>query len=242
MDAIESVKAQTFFDWELIIVDDCSIDASLKIAEDLSRADSRIKLIRLNQNSGAAKARNVAIEFSTGRFITFLDGDDIWLSCKLDKQVKFMLKHNIAFSFASYEKIDSLGEPFGIVGVPERISYKELLKTCQIGCLTAMYDVEKLGKVFMPLNTGREDYATWLTILKRGYDAYGVQEVLAQYRVYSAQSSGRKLKMAKENWDLYRNVEKLGLFRSVYYFCQYAFRGFMRAKYPSISRKIGILK
>lgn len=238
---IQSVISQTYGNWEMIMVDDCSTDNSLEIAQKYAAEDSRINVLQLEKNSGAAVARNKAIEAATGRFIAFLDSDDLWMPNKLEKQVQFMLDQNIAFSFSAYEKIDEKGVPFDIVSVPEKINYKQLLKTNVIGCLTAMYDVEKLGKVYMPVNTKREDFATWLAILKRVDYAYGMPDVLAQYRVYASQSSAKKTKMAKENWRLYRDIEQLGMFKSAYYFSHYAIRGVLRTKFPNLARAVGVL-
>lgn len=221
------------------MVDDCSSDNSVLIAQKFVEKDHRIKLSQLERNSGAAVARNKAIEAATGRFIAFLDSDDLWMPNKLEKQVQFMLNQNITFSFSAYEKIDEKGVPFDIVSVPEKINYKQLLKTNVIGCLTAMYDVEKLGKVYMPANTKREDFATWLAILKQVDYAYGMPDVLAQYRVYASQSSAKKAKMAKENWRLYRDIEQLGVFKSAYYFAHYAVRGVLRTKLPNLARAVG---
>lgn len=241
-DTLNSVLAQTYQNWEVIMVDDCSSDNSVLIAQEFVEEDHRIKLIQLEKNSGAAVARNKAIEAATGRFIAFLDSDDLWMPNKLEKQVQFMLDQNIAFSFSAYEKIDEKGVPFDIVSFPEEINYKQLLKTNVIGCLTAMYDVEQLGKVYMPVNTKREDFATWLAILKRVDYAYGMPDVLAQYRVYASQSSAKKTKMAKENWRLYRDIEKLGLLKSAYYFLHYAVRGVLRTKFPRLARLLGVLQ
>lgn len=152
-----------------------------------------------------------------------------------------MRKNNYAFTYTAYEKVDENGNPLGIMGVPDQVSYRELLKTCVIGCLTAVYDTEKLGKVYMPLGTKREDFATWLKILKKVDFAYGIKESLAQYRVYENQSSGKKAKMAKENWKLYREIEKLNLLKACYYFSHYAVRGVLRTKFPKIARFLGVL-
>lgn len=241
-ETLNSVLVQTYQNWEVIMVDDCSSDNSVLIAQEFVEKDHRIKLIQLEKNSGAAVARNKAIEAATGRFIAFLDSDDLWMPNKLEKQVQFMLDQNIAFSFSAYEKIDEKGVPFDIVSFPEEINYKQLLKTNVIGCLTAMYDVEQLGKVYMPVNTKREDFATWLAILKRVDYAYGMPDVLAQYRVYASQSSAKKTKMAKENWRLYRDIEKLGLLKSAYYFLHYAVRGVLRTKFPRLARLLGVLQ
>ncbi len=238
---INSVIAQTAISWEIIIVDDCSSDNSIEVIQPFIDRDTRIKFIKLEENSGAAVARNTAIEAATGRFIAFLDSDDLWHPEKLEKQIQFMLDKDVAFSFSAYEKIDERGVPFDIVSVPEKISYKQLLKTNVIGCLTAMYDVAKLGKVYMPVNTKREDFATWLAILKKVDYAYGMPDVLAQYRVYASQSSAKKTKMAKENWRLYRDIEQLNFFKSSYYFAHYAVRGLLRTKFPSLARWLGVL-
>jgi len=238
---IQSVLNQTYQNWEMIIVDDCSSDNTFELALKFTTTDSRIKVFKLEKNSGPAIARNMAIESAQGRYIAFLDSDDLWLPEKLEKQIKFMQEMDIAFSFTAYEKINEAGRPFQSFGVPQKISYPGLLKTCFIGCLTAIYDTEKLGKAYMPTNTKREDFATWLTILKKVEYAYGLQEVLAQYRVYGRQTSARKIRMAFENWYLYRHIEKLSLMQSSYYFAHYAVNGLLRTKFPGLARLLGKL-
>lgn len=240
-ETIDSVLSQTYQNWEMIIIDDVSPDDSSSVIEGYCKKDNRIKLIKLEQNSGAAVARNRAIEEAEGRYIAFLDADDIWKPEKLEKQIEFMRKNNYAFTYTAYEKIDESGLVFGEIGVPLKVSYNQLLKTCVIGCLTAIYDVEKLGKVYMPTNTKREDFATWLNILKKVDFAYGIKQNLSQYRVYKSQSSNKKVKMAKENWKLYREIEKLNIFKAIYYFSHYAIRGILRTKFPKIARIIGVL-
>ena len=238
---IESVLDQIYQNWEMIVVDDVSLDNSSDIVEKYCKKDNRIRLIKLEKNSGAAVARNRAIEEAKGRYIAFLDADDMWKPEKLEKQIYFMQKNNYSFTYTAYEKIDENGVVFGKIGVPLKVSYNQLLKTCVIGCLTAVYDTEKLGKIYMPTNTKREDFATWLSILKKIDFAYGIKENLSQYRVYENQSSGKKAKMAKENWKLYREIEKLNLLKACYYFSHYAVRGVLRTKFPKIARFIGFL-
>lgn len=238
---LNSILSQTYQNWEVIMVDDLSSDDSVSKAQVFAEKDHRIKLIQLEKNSGAAVARNKAIEAATGRFIAFLDSDDLWHPQKLEKQINFMLENNYAFSYTAYEKINECAEVFELMGVPSAVNYKKLLKTCVIGCLTAMYDTEKLGKVYMPTNTKREDFATWLSILKRIDYAYGLNQPLAQYRVYANQTSSKKLNMAKENWKLYRNIEGHSLIKSFYYFSHYAVRGVLRAKFPKLARTLGVL-
>lgn len=238
---IQSVLSQTYKNWEMFMVDDCSKDDSLEIAQRYSAQDERIKVFQLEQNSGAAVARNTAIEAATGRFIAFLDSDDLWQPEKLEGQIDFMLSNNVAFSYTAYEKINESGDVFGVMGVPEKVTYKQLLKTCVIGCLTAVYDTNQLGKIYMPTTTRREDFATWLNVLKKVDCAYGLTQPLAQYRVYANQASGKKASMAKENWRLYRDLEKLNLLQASYYFTNYAVRGVLRAKLPKLARVFGVL-
>lgn len=238
---IQSILFQTYQNWEVIMVDDCSSDNSVSIAQEFVERDHRIKLVQLEKNSGAAVARNKAIEAATGRFIAFLDSDDLWHPQKLEKQINFMLENNYAFSYTAYEKINEEGKVFEYVGAPQQLSYKQLLKTNEIGCLTVIYDMKHLGKVYMPTETKREDYATWLSILKKTDYAYGMPEILGQYRVYANQSSAKKGKMAKENWKLYRNIENLGVIKSAYYFSHYVIRGVLRTKFPKLARMLGVL-
>ena len=240
-ETIRSVVSQSYIHWEMIMVDDCSQDNSLEIAQQYAAQDERIKVIQLEQNSGAAVARNTAIKEAKGRYIAFLDSDDLWHPQKLEKQINFMLKNNYAFSYTAYEKIDEKDKVFEYVGAPHQLSYKQLLKTNEIGCLTVIYDTEHLGKVYMPTETKREDYATWLSILRAIDYAYGMPEILGRYRVYANQSSAKKGKMAKENWKLYRNIENLSVIKSVYYFSHYAIRGVLRTKLPKLARMLGIL-
>ena len=239
--SIRSVISQTYPHWELIIVDDCSADSSVEAIRSFLEIDSRITLIQLKDNSGAAIARNTAIKLARGRFIAFLDSDDLWHPEKLEKQLLFMSEGDYAFTYTGYEKINEDGVPFGVMGAPKSVNYHQLLKTNIIGCLSAMYDTHKLDKVYMPINTKREDFATWLSILKKVDYAHGMVDLLAQYRVYDSQSSAKKAKMAKENWRLYREIEELSLLKSMYYFCHYAVRGALRAKSPKFARLIGLI-
>lgn len=239
---IRSVLMQTHVDWELILVDDFSPDNSAEIAEQFSKKDSRIRVIRLSKNSGAAVARNTAIEAAQGRYLAFLDSDDQWLPHKLETQIAFMHKHNIAFSYAAYEKLNELGEVVGKVGVPSKVNYKDMLKMSSIGCLTAMYDTEQLGKIYMPLIRKRQDLGLWLKILKKIPYAYGIQEVLGQYQLRSDSISANKRSAAQYTWRLYREVEKLNLIIASYYFSHYAINGVLRTKLPRLARLIGVLK
>lgn len=239
--SIDSVVSQSYKNWELIIVNDASSDGSDDAVLDYLTHEKRIKLINLERNIGPSQARNTAIQVAQGRFIAFLDSDDIWTPTKLEKQIEFMLNNSYPFTYTAYEKIDEDGKVIGHIGIPDCVSYNQMLKTCYIGCLTAMYDVDFFGKIFMPANTRREDFGTWLRLLKNVDKAYGINEVLAQYRVYDSQSSAKKLNMAVENWKLYRDIENLNLLQAVYYFLNYALRGLLRTKMPNLARKLGVL-
>lgn len=240
-DTIESVQLQSFEAWELILVDDCSTDGSLALAQKYGQQDSRIRLICLEQNSGAAVARNTAIAAARGRYIAFLDSDDMWLEHKLAVQLDFMQRHDYAFSYAAYARLDQQGSELDHVVVPDRLAYHDLLKVNSIGCLTAVYDSAKLGKVYMPLIRKRQDWGLWLAILRREPYAYGVQQILGRYRMRQGSISASKKSAALYTWRLYREVEKLSLPRAVYYFAHYAAYGLLRNKFKGLAKAIGIL-
>jgi teichuronic acid biosynthesis glycosyltransferase TuaG len=227
--SIESVLRQSWQDWKLLIVDDGSHDTTLEIIRKYAGGDDRITVFSTEGNLGAAKARNLAIQYATGRFIAFLDSDDLWKARKLEKQIAFMQMHNLAFTFTSYDRIDELGNLINLHYVEKPVTYHDLLKTCVIGCLTGMYDTKKLGKVYMPDIRKRQDFGLWLRILKRVDAAYPISESLAQYRVRSGSVSANKLMAAKFTWSIYRDVEKLGLWHSAYYFVQYAAHGVLNS-------------
>ncbi|CAA6812546.1 MAG: Putative N-acetylgalactosaminyl-diphosphoundecaprenol glucuronosyltransferase [uncultured Sulfurovum sp.] len=225
---IESVLSQTYTDWEMLIVDDCSSDNSREIIEAYAKKDSRIKPTFLQKNVGAAMARNDAIATSEGHYIAFLDSDDTWIPHKLEKQLKFMQKNDIAFSYSSYYTMSETGENTGEFIVPARISYESILKTCSIGCLTAIYDVKKLGKTYMINASKGEDLALWLNIMKQIKVTKGIVEPLAHYRIQSNSLSSNKLNAAKAQWHVYREAEGLSILKSSYYMLHYAYHGFMK--------------
>ncbi|MCD8503278.1 MAG: glycosyltransferase [Bacillaceae bacterium] len=223
-EAIESVIAQTYSNWEMIIVDDCSTDQTVETVKKYVEKDSRIKLVQLANNSGPAVARNTAMKQAKGQYLAFLDSDDQWLPEKLGKQLTFMQDNDIAFSFTKYMSIDEVGEEVGSVEeIPEQTSYHQLLKGNMIGCLTVMLDVTKVGSIEMVNIRTRQDYVLWLQLAKRGFVPYGLQEVLAKYRVVENSVSSNKVKMAKQNWKVYREIEQLNLFKSSFYFAHYMY-------------------
>ncbi len=222
-ETINSVLNQTYQNWELIIIDDCSTDNSVDIINKFLKNDSRIKFISLNKNSGVASARNSGIEVAKGRFIAFLDSDDIWDENKLEYQLSLMIKNDYALTYTAYRKINNENNVIAKhIPVKETgLRYKDLLKHNEIGFLSAIYDSDKIGKQNF-LNQGHEDYSFWLNILKKGFTAWGINKVLASYRVHSNGISSNKLKAITFTWNIYRNVEKLSLFDSIYYFIMYS--------------------
>lgn len=221
---IRSVLGQTFRDWEMIIVDDCSTDQTLMKLAAAEFADERIHTVFLAENSGAAAARNAALDLARGRYIAFLDSDDCWKPEKLEKQLNFMKKNGYAFSFTGYEYISQDGEPLHkVIQAPAQITYEDMLKNTIVGCLTVMVDRERTGQFRMPDLRSRQDLATWLGLLKKGIVAYGLNETLSEYRISGKTSlSGNKWKAARKTWFVYRQVEKLPVLLSCWYFCHYA--------------------
>lgn len=224
-DTIKTVIDQTYQNWELLLVDDCSADKSVEIIKEYQQKDKRIKLCSNPKNSGAAISRNRGVEESRGRYIAFLDADDLWEPKKLEKQVSFMLEKDCAFSFTGYEFADENGKPNGKkVDVPERLTYRQALRNTIIWTTTVMFDMGKLSKedVFMP-NVKSEDTACWWKVLKKIDQAYGMNEILSYYRRSSGSLSSNKLEAVKRVWNLYRNVEKLNFVQSAYSFTGYAY-------------------
>jgi glycosyltransferase involved in cell wall biosynthesis len=229
-ETIGSVLSQTYKNWEMIIVDDLSPDNSNEIIEEFIKKDSRIKLIKLEKNSGPAVARNRAIKEAKGRYIAFLDADDLWIPEKLEKQISFMSEYDLAFTYSSYNLTDEHNNDLGSFATKEVITYNSMLKTCSVGCLTAIYDTEKLGKVFMPYILKRQDYGTWLKILRDIKSTKGMLEPLATYRILKNSVSSNKFEAAKYVWKVFREIENLNIFLSCYYFCFYAYNGIKKYK------------
>ena len=230
---IESVLAQTYEKWEMILVDDCSPDGSADIIKEYSKKDKRIKYIKLKENSGAAFARNKALKSSKGRFIAYLDADDLWKSEKLEKQVNFMIKNNCAFSCTDYEKIDEEGKSLKTVRIPKKVNYDLFLRNTIIQTVGVMVDTNITGKevLIMPNIRRRQDAATWCQILKKGYVCCEVPEVLSYYRVVKNSLSSNKFKAMKMNWYWYRKIEKLSFFKACYCFVGYAFNAVKKRIY-----------
>ena len=233
-EAIESVLAQTYQNWELLIVDDASNDNSNKIITKFIKQDSSsVRLIELDKNSGVAVARNKGIEIASGRYIAFLDTDDLWLPNKLEVQLKFMRDNDLPFTYNSYDLMGDNGDKVGKFITKPKITYESMLKTNSVGCLTAIYDTQKLGKVYIPTGLKRqEDYAMWLKILKIIGQARGlVEPSLAVYRISNNSLSSNKFKTALSQWNVYRNIEKLPLLKSIYCFMNYTISGILKYRF-----------
>lgn len=226
--AIQSVLDQTFSDWELLIVDDGSTDKTATIAQKYAESDSRIQLSVLASNRGPAVARNVAIDKANGDLIAFLDSDDYYYDHFLERIVEFVRKNNTGVAYASYDRIRENGAVMRPYRVPSKISYRQLLYSCPISCLTGVYDVRQCGKVLMD-DIGREDYSLWLKLLRdKVAVAYGVDEPLAVYRVRRRSGSRNKLRMAAQQWRVYRDYLSFSLLRSLWTFAVYVVKGVVK--------------
>ncbi|MBP9996439.1 MAG: glycosyltransferase family 2 protein [Lachnospiraceae bacterium] len=233
-DTINMVLRQTYTDWEWIIVEDGSTDGTRQLLQRLESSgelDARIHPVYLDDNKDrAAGARNRGIDEAKGEYIAFLDVDDVWMPDKLKKQYDYMQQEDVAFSFTGYEFGDENAIPTGrVVHVPKTLTYKQALSRTVIFTTTVMFDMKKLDKdmIHMPC-VGSEDTATWWKILRSGVQAYGIDEVLAIYRRPSTSLSSNKMLAIKRIWNLYRNVEGLGILKSSFYFCGWAYRATVR--------------
>lgn len=201
-ESIDSVLAQTYTNWELLIVDDCSTDETAKIVQ--TYEDKRIRYKRNTTNLGAAKTRNEAIRMATGRYIAFLDSDDRWLPNKLERQIHFMQEHNYAMTYTPYYVITS-GDTYRQIHMgPRSLNYYQTTRWDRIGCLTVIYDSQAVGKIYLPTIRNREDYGLWLLILRKGITAYMLEEPLAVYRSHNGISSGSKFALVKYHYEMFR--------------------------------------
>ena len=219
-ETIESVIAQTYSNWEMIIVDDCSVDNTKTVVKQYQNQDSRIKYYCLEKNSGPAVARTKAMELAEGQYIAFLDSDDLWLKDKLTKQIKFMQDNDYAFTNTSYQHMDEAGNMLDkILKVIPKTDYNRLLLDCPVGNSTVIYDVSKMGKFKVPDIRKRNDDALWLAMLKKEKYIYGLPEILMKYRLRTNSVSSNKWSLVKYTWQLYRDIEHLSIFTSVWHIC-----------------------
>ncbi|WP_241824193.1 glycosyltransferase family 2 protein, partial [Salinivibrio kushneri] len=216
-ESIESVLQQEYLNWELIIVDDGSQDDTVNIVKSYQQRYEKISLYMNADNRGAGFCRNKAIENAQGRFIAFLDADDIWCKDKLSIQVNFMIENKFELTYSYYQ---TFGKKKRIIKAPPQVTYSELLKSNVIGCLTAIYDTRRIGKKYMPLIRKRQDMGLWLDILTDVKYAYCCPKILAHYREGYGMTSN-KLSVLAYQWRFYREVVGLSVFKSLYFYFFY---------------------
>ena len=223
-ETMDSVLAQTYTDWELLLVNDCSPDESARVIEEYiaDHPDRNIRLIMQETNRGAAQARNRGVDEAQGRYIAYLDADDLWLSDKLEKELRFMKQHDAGFVYCAYEFGNEKAVPTGkAVRVPLKLDYRHALTRTIIFTSTVLFDTEKVGRPHMP-DVPSEDTATWWTMLKEGHTAYGLDEPLVIYRRPARSLSSNKAAAVRRIWNLYRNVAGLSLPAAAWCFCGWA--------------------
>lgn len=220
---INSVIDQSYKNWELIVVDDQSKDDTCNIVEEFVKQDTRIRLIRLEKNGGVADARNIGLSAVKGKYIAFLDSDDVWLKNKLTRQVIYMEEKNLPMSFCAYNRINEEGKIISkLIEVPDSVNYKQLLSHNVIIFSTSLTLASAIGDLkFKKL--GHEDWIFWLDLFKKCGQGYGINEPLALYRIRNNSVSSNKLKVIGFTWKILRESEKLGLIESIYHFTKYAF-------------------
>ena len=226
-EAIDSVLSQTYSNWELFVIDDFSNDNSVKIIKKFSDKDSRIKLIASEINQGPGATRNLGLNQAKGRFIAFLDSDDIWISKKLETQILFMLKGLIPISYTSYSIIDSLSKDTGrsVIVNNQKLLYTDYLKNTIIGFSTSVIDTKYFNYNFKLVTlSSREDTFLWINLLKdKNIFALGLNEKLVKYRVHKSSITSNKIHSAYLVWRLYRDYVNLNIFKTFYYFSFYLF-------------------
>jgi teichuronic acid biosynthesis glycosyltransferase TuaG len=225
---IESVRAQTYDNWEMIVVDDCSTDATCELVEQMAQQDKRIFLVKHNNNQGPAGARRTALARAEGRFVAFLDSDDLWLPSKLEKQLSFMVEKDTVLSFSQYRRIADNRRKIGqVISVPSELNYHDLLKNTAIVTSTVMIDRTKSGPLYMK-DWYYDDYTLWLDVLRSGFTAHGLQEDLVRYRIVGKSVSRNKLKSAMWVWRTYKEVEKLDNAIAAWCFANYVWNALVK--------------
>ncbi|QWC22570.1 glycosyltransferase family 2 protein [Bacillus haikouensis] len=229
-ETIKSVLNQTYHNWELIVVDDCSTDNTCEIVKSFIKEEPRIKYFKLEINSGAAIARNKAVELAGGHYMAFLDSDDIWFPDKLNKQITFMKNNNYNFSCTSYTKIDEYGKFLNQVIEANKISdYEKILKN-NPGNSTVVYNSKNLGKFIIPNIKKRNDYVMWLQVIKAAKHLYGIQEPLGSHRIRLGSLSNKKTNLIMYHWKVYRDIESLSVFKSFYLIIYWIFKTIFKTK------------
>jgi glycosyltransferase involved in cell wall biosynthesis len=215
-ETLNSIIFQDYSHWEAIVIDDNSTDGSYSIALNYSKLDKRIKVYKNNKNLGAALTRNIAIEKANGRFLAFIDSDDVWIKNKLSKQLDFMIKNKYVFSASNYGKMNENGiiKKYYVKSLP-RLTYKNLLYNPP-GNLTVMYDTHFIGKIIVDNIRKRNDYLMWLKVIKKAQYLYGLNEILGYHRIRKGSLSENKLSLLKYHWHIYRRIERFNFFKSFF--------------------------
>lgn len=223
-ETIASVQAQSLQDWEMVIADDCSPDETCEIVAGFAAEDPRIRLLRQDRNHGPAAARNAALAQASGRYIAFLDSDDLWLPEKLEKQISFMTLKDCAISYTQYRRLSEDSKTLGhLIRPPASQTYREALKNAAIPNLTSMVDTAKTGPILINEAGYRaHDYILWLSLLRQGHAAHCLQEDLARYRSVVGSISSSHRRSAYWVWRIYRDIEKLSLPYAAWCLAHYA--------------------
>lgn len=232
VETMEHVVAQTYKDWELLLVVDGGGDASAQVIREYKEAkgEERLRLLVRKENGGAARARNMGLREAAGRYIAYVDADDLWMPEKLEKQLQYMREKQAAFVFTGYEFADGQGVGTGrTVHVPPRLTYKEALKNTTIFTSTVMFDTSRIPKEKLEMpDIKSEDTALWWKVLREGHVAYGLDQNLVLYRRPQQSLSSNKLEAIRRIWNLYRRAENLSVPYSLYNFCFWAWRAVLR--------------
>ncbi len=229
-DSIESVINQTFQNWEMILVDDHSNDGSFELISNIAKIENRIKIIRNKENLGSGLSRNKAIKLANGKYIAFLDSDDLWHNDKLKIQIELMEKNKWSFSHTSYGYISEQGEKikstFHVSNHP--INYSNLLKRTEISCLTAVYNQRILGKCYMTEHRRKQDYALWLSILKKDIKSQPIDVELAYYRQRSGSATSKKRSLILNHVKFLMETQSMNFIQALYYTLFWMVNGFIR--------------
>lgn len=232
LETIEHVVAQTYTDWELLLVLDGCRDRSAEVIRKYQeeKGEHRLRIIVREENMGAAKARNKGLQEAAGRYIAYVDADDLWRPEKLEQELSFLQEKQAAFVFTGYEFADENGVGTGkVVHVPEQLSYKEALKNTTIFTSTVMFDTRRIPRDLLEMpDIKSEDTALWWKVLREGYAAYGLDQNLVLYRRPAQSLSSNKLEAIRRIWNLYRRAEGLSVPYSLYNFCFWAVRAVLR--------------
>jgi teichuronic acid biosynthesis glycosyltransferase TuaG len=227
-ETIRSVLDQTYSQWEMLIIDDCSPDDTREVLREWTKIDKRVRLIEQSKNGGPAIARNAGLECAQGRWIAFLDSDDLWLPQKLERSIAFAEEHMAPLVFTGFKRIPADGGAEGrYIGVPRTLTYRRLLGNTAIATSTVLLDRRIVGDVRMR-KTYYDDFDCWLQILKPGLTAHGLNEDLMRYRVMGQSVSRNKRNSAAKVWRAYRDLEKLSFPVASWYFINYALRGLLK--------------